>query len=330
MTDLGRTRAPTAMPPAASGPARPTGSFEERGLSSGRGWYATFFALALLVTVTVGYFTGLNAVAATSRFLWNATALVTNGTIRAAGGLLLFLARGIGWRRLARLATAAMGVGLSYSGGILLSERQLRRAKGWTGTLSALLTRTRNRWLGLHLAWKIAIVALLIASQVYLHFLFILFPIAFLVPIVRRLWVRAADMALGSWYWRAFGRTHRAVIAHLRTTPGARELVDAVRLVRIRYLRAWRMWRYDPRYRHAATGQHIISFIEPVRLWWRGELDDYIGRPLLCGPRRSSRAPPGGSSPAPTASKTLTAGEEAHRAGASARQHGDRQPNQTS
>ena len=295
------------MPPAASGPARPTGSFEERRLSSGRGWYATFFALALLVTVTVGYFTGLNAVAATSRFLWNATALITNGTIRAAGGLLLVLARGIGWRRLARLATATAGVGLSYSGGVFLSERQLRQAKGWTGTLSALLAQTRNRWLGLHLAWKIAIVALLIASQVYLHFLFILFPIAFLVPIVRRLWVRAADMALGSWYWRAFGRTHRAVIARLRTTPGLRELVGAVRLLRIRYLRAWRMWRYDPRYRHAGTGEQIISFIEPVRLWWRGELDDYVGRPLLCGPMRRSRAgraTPSEPSPAPTASRS--------------------------
>jgi hypothetical protein len=272
----------------------------------GRGWYATFCALALLLTVTVGYFTGLDAVAATSRFLWNATALITNGTIRAAGALLLFLARGIGWRRLARLATATMGVGLSYSGGILLSERQLRRAKGWTGTLSVLLAQTRNRWLGLHLAWKITIVALLIASQVYLHFLLILFPIAFLVPVVRRIWVRTADMALGSWYWRAFGHTHRAVIAHLRTTPGARELVGAVRLARIRYLRAWRMWRYDPRYRHAATGKQIISFIEPMRLWWRGELDDYVGRPLLCGPRRSSRAgraTPSGSSAAPTASR---------------------------
>jgi hypothetical protein len=45
-------------------------------------------------------FTGLDAVAATSRFLWNATALITNGAIRALGGLLLRLAKGIGWRAL--------------------------------------------------------------------------------------------------------------------------------------------------------------------------------------------------------------------------------------
>jgi hypothetical protein len=61
---------------------------------------------------------------------------------------------------------------------------------------------------------------------------------------------------------------------------GVREVVGAVRLARTRYLRAWRLWRYDPRYRRAASGKQIISFIEPVRLWWRGELDDYVGRPL--------------------------------------------------
>jgi hypothetical protein len=304
LPDLGRAAGapvPTGLAPA----GRPPGSLEAQRLSRGRGWYATFCALALILTVTVSYFTGLDAVGATSRFLWNATALITNGTIRAAGGLLLLLARGIGWRRLARLATTTMGVGLSYSGGIILSEPQLKRAKGWTGTLSALFIQTRNRWLGLHLACKIAIVAVLIASQIYLHFLLILFPIAFLVPVVRRIWVRAADIALGSWYWRAFGRTHRAAIARLRAMAGVREVVGAVRLARIRYLRAWRLWRYDPRYRRRASGKHIISLIEPVRLWWRGELDDYVGRPLLCGPLRRSqagRARASSAAPAPTAS----------------------------
>jgi hypothetical protein len=143
LSELGRAAwAAGAMVPTADA-APPPGSLQERRVSRGRGWYATFFALAFILTVTVGYVTGLDAVAATSRFLWNATALITNGTLRAAGGLLLLLARGIGWRRLARLATAIMGVGLSYSGGIFLSERQLRRAKGWTGTLSALLAQTR-------------------------------------------------------------------------------------------------------------------------------------------------------------------------------------------
>ena len=223
----------------------------ERRLARGYGWYATFLVLALGLFIAVDHFTGLDVVAATSRFLWNAVALLANSATRAAGGLLALLARGVGWRRLSRLATVVMGVGLSYSGGVILSDRGLRRAKGWTGRLKALAATLRNRWLHLHLAWKLAIVATLIASQVYLHFLLILFPIAFLVPVVRRVWVRAADLAVGRWYWKALGRRHRAIVAFLRTLPGVRHVIGAVRLTRIRYLRAWRLWKYDPRYRHA-------------------------------------------------------------------------------
>jgi hypothetical protein len=253
----------------------------------GRGWYATFLVLALLLFIAVDYFTGLDAVAATSRFLWNAVALLANSATRAVGGLLALLARGVGWRRLSRLAAVIMGVGLSYSGGVILSDRGVKRAKGWTGKLKALAATLHNRWLHLHLAWKLAIVATLIASQVYLHFLLILFPIAFLVPVVRRLWVQAADLAVGRWYWKAFGRKHRSAVALLRTLPGVRHVIGAVRLTRIRYLRAWRLWKYDPRYRHPGTGQRTVSFIEPVRLWWRGELDGYVRHHLLCGPERA-------------------------------------------
>ena len=261
----------------------------DRRLARGHGWYATFLVLALVVFIVVDHFTGLDVVAATSRFLWNAVALAANSATRAAGGLLALLAKGIGWRRLSRLATVIMGVGLSYSGGVILSDRSLRRAKGWTGRLKALAATLRNRWLHLHLAWKLAIVATLIASQVYLHFLLILFPIAFLVPVVRRLWVRAADLAVGGWYWKAFGRRHRAIVAFVRTLPGVPHVIGAARLTRIRYLRAWRLWKYDPRYRHPASGTRRVSFIEPVRLWWRGELDGYVDRPLLCGPGRARR-----------------------------------------
>jgi hypothetical protein len=265
------------------------GPSEEARLSRGYGWYATFLALAVIVFAVVDYFTGLDVVAATARFLWNALAATANAATRAVGGLLALLAKGVGWRRLSRIATAIMGVGLSYSGGVVLSERGLRRAKGWTGKLKLLIATLRRRWLALPLGWKLAIVAVLIASQVYLHFLLILFPIAFLVPVVRRLWVQAADVVFGSWYWRSFGHAHRACAAFLRRQPGVRHVVGGVRLTRIRYLRAWRLWKYDPRYRSPATGKHRVDLIEPIRLWWRGELDDYVGRHLLCGPSRATR-----------------------------------------
>ena len=79
------------------------------------------------------------------------------------------------------------------------------------------------------------------------------------------------------------------VVAALKGQPGVRHVIGWVRLARIRYLCAWRLWKYDPRYRRPETGKREVSFIEPMRLWWRGELDEYLGRPLL-GSR--SRTPP--------------------------------------
>ena len=263
--------------------ARGIGGSGESHLDRGLGWYVTFVVLALVLSVALGLIAGVDTIAATARFAWNLLAVVANGATRAIGSLLLVLARGVGWRRLSRLATTIMGVGLSYSGGVVLSDRSLQRARGLTGKLKLLAATLRQRWLGLHLGWKLAIVASLVASQVYLHFLLILFPIAFLVPVVRRVWVRGADLLFGRWYWKTFGPTHRKVVASMRRQPGVRHLIGGVRLMRIRYLRAWRLWKYDPRYRDAETGKHEVSFIEPVRLWWRGELDGYVGRHLLGG-----------------------------------------------
>ena len=255
-----------------------------------RGWYATFVLFALGLFLAVDHFTGLDVVAASGRLLWNGLALAANSVLRTAGGSLALLAKGIGWRRLARTGKVVTGVGLSYSAGVILTDRGVRRATSWTSKLRASLASLRNRWLRLHLVWKLAIVSALIASQVYLHFLFILFPIAFLVPVVRRMWVRGADMVFGTWYWKPFGRRHRAAVAWLRTCPGIREVIGATRLVRIRYLCAWRLWRYEPRYRNLAGGRHKVSFVEPLRLWWRGELDRYVGRSLLGGPVRAQQA----------------------------------------
>jgi hypothetical protein len=249
----------------------------------GAGWYVTFIAIAIVLFAGIGIISGVDAIAASARFLWDALAMIANGLLRAFGGLLMLLAKGVGWRRLSRIGSAIAGIGLGYSGGVVLSERGLKRARTWTERLRLAGATLRRRWLALHLGWKLAIVAALIASQLYLHFLLILFPIAFLVPVVRRAWVQAADMLFGSWYWRTFGPTHRALVASLRRQPGVRHVVGGARLTRIRYLRAWRLWKYDPRYRDPQTGKHEVSFIEPARLWWRGELDGYVGRHLLRG-----------------------------------------------
>lgn len=287
---LGEAHATDAGARSAAG-ARRARRDEARLERRGLGWYVTFVAIAVVLFVGIGVVAGVDAVAASARFLWDAIAVVANGVFRALGGLIMLLAKGVGWRRLSRLGSTIAGVGLGYSGGVVLSERGLKRARGWTGKLRLALARLRQRWLALHLGWKLAIVAALVASQLYLHFLLILFPIAFLVPVVRRLWVQAADMLFGSWYWKTFGPAHRAVVASLRRQPGVRHVIGGARLTRIRYLRAWRLWKYDPRYRDAEAGRHEVSLIEPVRLWWRGELDGYVGRHLLGGGARGRTGP---------------------------------------
>jgi hypothetical protein len=251
-------------------------------------WYVIFIAIAVAACLAVGYVTGVDALAATARFAWNVLAATANAALRATGQLLGLIAKGIGWRRLTRISNIFTNIGLSYSGSVVMSERRLLQAKGWTGRIKQLAAALRLRWLGLHIGWKLAIVVALIASQVYLHSVFIIFPIAFLVPVVRRLWVQTADLIFGAWYWRTFGSAHRIAVARLRRLPIIRTIIGATRVTRIRYLYAWRLWRYDARYRNVSSNKRAISLGEPIRLWHRGELDAYIGRPLLSGRRRAN------------------------------------------
>jgi hypothetical protein len=257
-------------------------------LSGALGWYVIFSAIGLGAFLGIDYFTGADAIAGTARFAWNAIAAAGNALLRVSSGFLALVAKGVGWRRLSRLSTALLSVGLGYSASVLLSDSSVKRAKGWTGKLKELLMLARQHWLALPLIVKLAIVAALIASQLYLHSLLVLFPIAFLVPVVRRLWVQSADLVLGGWYWRTFGQAHRGLLRILRKMFGVREMIGATRLLRLRYLYAWRLWKHHPRYRCPDTNQRIVSLLEPIRLWRRGELDAYIGRPLLGG--HSARA----------------------------------------
>jgi hypothetical protein len=253
------------------------------------GWYVTFVALAGAAFAGIYLTTGQDAIGAATRFVWNVLVLFINSIVQVVGNLALIVARGVGLRRVSRLATLLTHVGLGYAGSVILSDARLKQARGWRGKVKAAITVTRNKWQRLPLLWKLATVAVLIASQLYLHFLLIVFPIAFLVPVVRRLWIQAADLLFGSWYWRTFGPLHRSVVAALKAVPGWRMLSGAARLWRIRYLCAWRIWKYDPRYRIAGSEKRIISIAEPARLWWSGELDRYMGRRLLAGSQLGHR-----------------------------------------
>lgn len=254
-----------------------------------RTWLIWVVAIAIVVFVAVDYFTGYEVIGAATRVVWNAIAFVVNSLWRASGELAAAVARAVGMRRAARVASALAGVGLGYAGSVILSEDKIHRAHTWRDRLRVVITRARNAWVELHLVWKLVIVAALIASQVYLHFLLIVFPVAFLVPVVRRAWIVAGDTLFGSLYRKKMTRVHRAVRRALWRTPGYPQIVGGLRLLRMRYLCAWRRWRYDASYRDATSGAREVSLVEPVRLWWRGELDRYRERPLLAGGVAPSR-----------------------------------------
>lgn len=258
---------------------------DRKSLRKGKGWWATFVLLVVVAFIAIYALTGQDAIGAAARFFWNGFVVARNVLVRSVGSLLKFLARGVGWRRLSRLVSASANVGLGYAASVVVSDTTVKKARGWQGKLHAVVATVRSRWHDLPLILKIVLAVCLIVSQIYLHLLLVVFPIAFLVPTVRRVWVRAADILFGSWYWKTFGKVHRAIVATTRNLPVVRFLVEAVRLLRLRYLCAWRLWRYDPRYRDAANNTRNISFLEPFRLWRRGELDLYVGRPLFSGRR---------------------------------------------
>lgn len=255
-------------------------------MRKGKGWYAAFAFIFIAAFVAIYALTGQDAIGAAARFLSNGIVLIRNIIARSAGSFLKLLAQGVGLRRLSRFLAAGASIGLGYAASVVVSDKTVRQAQGWREKAHSALTFAKRTWHEAPLVAKIAAVVCLIVSQVYLHFFLVVFPIAFLVPTVRRIWVRAADMMFGSWYWRAFGPTHRAIVATIKSLPFMRALFDAARLMRLRYLSAWRLWRYDPRYRDPEKQARFVSLIEPLRLLWRGELDRYVGRPLLAGGER--------------------------------------------
>jgi hypothetical protein len=259
---------------------------DQKSRRKGKGWYAIFALLVAIAFVAIYALTGQDAIGAAGRFLWNGLVLARNVLVRSSGSFFKFLARGIGWHRFSRILSAVASIGFGYAASVIVSDGTVQKARGWQAKLRAIAETARTKWHELPLLLKIVVTAGLLAGQIYLHFLLIVFPIAFLVPVVRRVWVRVADMLFGSWYWRTFGAAHRAAASTIKHLPLVRALVGATRLLRLRYLSAWRLWKYDPRYRNADNTRHV-NFAEPWRLWRRGELDLYLGRPLLAGTRHA-------------------------------------------
>lgn len=252
------------------------------------GRYVTLAVLVVAAFLAIHFFTGMDALGLAGRLMGRGLSQLGEVLVRFAIVPMQALARGIGWRRLSGTVTGLAGVRLGYAASVVMSDRAVVRARGWRANLLALARALGHKWRSLPLAPKLVIVAALIAGQAYLQFVLILFPIGFMIPVARRAFVMVTDRLLGTWYWRSFGAFHRMMMGKLRRVPGVRLVIGGRRLVRLRYLRAWRLWRHDPRYRDPVTNKRRKSFIEPIRLWRRRELDGYVGRPLLSGGRNAA------------------------------------------
>jgi hypothetical protein len=258
-------------------------------------WRLWAFSLALILTVLVAlsFLLDVSTIGATGRFAWNAVMAAVLVSARGLDTIAAFVLR----RRIRRLASFFTTVGLGYSGNVILTHAQLQRAKGWRGTFRKHVTRLRNSWRALGTPWKCLLVALMIAMQVVLLPVIseyvLLIPIGFMIPLVangaRRFYAWMAESIFAASYRRYLGSTHRAALRSLRALAPLHGVRGAVRLLRMRYLAAWRLWKYDPRYRDP-SGELWVSFFEPIRLWRERKLDRYIGRPLFARRRAACRS----------------------------------------
>ncbi len=253
-------------------------------------WRARLLAIGALVVaaVIVDIVTEVNAIVATARIVWNSLVFAVLWSVRGIQGLVSVVARRRAWR----LTSLLTSVGFGYTGRIFLSEERSRRIRSWRDRTRAAATRLRRRWLALPLSRKFLIVGILIAAQLFFiptaAEYILLFPVGFMIrPIVlgaRKLYSWAGDQVFGKMYWKYCGGTHRAVVRRCGRFVPVKAVTGGSRLLRLQYLTAWRLWKYHPSYRDA-SGELWVSALEPFRLWRRRQLDIYVGRPLLSGPR---------------------------------------------
>jgi hypothetical protein len=250
-------------------------------------WMGMLFVIVAIIVVIDIYFETFY-VGATARLVWNGIVFAILWLARTAEASAALLFRKRATRIFTGLVTA---IGFVYVSHLILSNSQVRKAQSWREKIRVGFTMLRARWLRLPLWGKFVVVGCVILAQMLLWpsvaEWFVLFPIAFMVPVLVmiRQWItaRIVDSFFGEWYWRHFGVAHRTTTTTFKKVPIARQIRGALWLMRLEYLTAWRMWKYAPCYQRIDGERRRISLFEPLRLWWRGELNGYVGRPLLGG-----------------------------------------------
>lgn len=197
------------------------------------------------------------------------------------------------WRVLA-IFSSLVSVGFGHLIRVFLTETQARRVEGWRERLKHAMAKALAWWEKRPFVFKLALAVAVIFLQITLFPMVaqyvIIFPVKFLVPVIfaiaRSIYGLLAETIIGKLYRKYFGSVHSRIVRRFWSQKHIGAARGAWRLMRLRYLTAWRLWDHNPKYRDA-SGERWVSLIEPLRLWWAGTLDMYVGHPLLAGKREA-------------------------------------------
>ncbi len=256
-------------------------------------WTVTLLVIVGII-FAIDVATDTYAIGASFQFAWRVTLFGIAWITRSALDILALVLRRRAWR----LVTMITPIGWGYLGSVFLSEARLKHAIIWLDHCRGFREHLRLWWHRLPTWKKFAFVAFVITMQIILlptiSQYIILFPVSFMVPVIRgaaqRLYSWITDMFLGKLYWSYCGTMHRRIMTWVRSLWLLKICHGAIRLARLQYLTAWRLWMYDETYRDEA-GELWISFLEPIRLWRSGYLNKYVGRPLFAGRASHTSAP---------------------------------------
>ncbi len=241
------------------------------GLKYRREWWWGFGVLIALI-LAIDWYAELDALGATARFLGNILVAAWRLLVEAAIVLWRIILEGVlalwrfivfGAERFSIIvaAIATSKVARIFTGIAASVTLEYMFAGAWTSKVRTLKERARRAgtsarlwWLKQHLLTKLGIVICMIVIQISLHWVILLFPIGFMVPYliktVRFIQKTVLDNAVSKWYLSRFGRFHGTVIRTLRTHLATRSMTARMRGTRLFFHAGWRIWRYDPRFRH--------------------------------------------------------------------------------
>ncbi len=288
------------------------------GLKYRREWWWGFGVLIALI-LAIDWYTELDALGATARFLGNllgATWRLLLETavalwriiLEAAFALWRFIAFGAERFSLVIAAVATSKVARFFTSIAASVTLEYMFAGSWTGRVRQLKERAKSAgmaarlwWLRQHLVVKLAVVTIMIVVQISLHWVILLFPIGFMVPYlvktVRFVQKTVLDNAFTKWYLTRFGSFHGFVVRTLRTHATTRSVTACIRTTRLYFNAGWRIWKYDPRFRAREASliyQDLwLRMVFAKTSWWAGEwrtrFDQYRSRPLLSGEGRKQK-----------------------------------------